>query len=231
MVGARQMENLFESGQPTVWDIFEQFTRVPGRSSAGALNPRDALVSVYRSRINDGRIDLMASRLELSNTLRNPEGKVQLLEQAISQIEDNYDVIVLDCAPTESILTTAAYLVADWILIPVRPEFLSTIGLPLLRVSLTEFDTRYPGRSPEIVGIVFNAISNYSPEEATSRQEVIGLAQTNAWYVFQREVRYSKSFPKGAREGAPIFRTSYAHSQTKANFVRFANELATRLGL
>lgn len=231
MVGARRMENLFQNGQATVWDVFEQFTRVPGRSGTGPLNPQDAVVSVFRSRVNNGQLDLMPSRLELSNTLRNPTGKEQLLEQAISGIEDQYDVIVIDCAPTESILTTAAYLVVDWILIPVRPEFLSTIGLPLLTVSLAEFDARYPGRSPEIAGIVFNAISNYSPEEVTSRQEVIDLVRDRHWYVFQSEVRYSKSFPKGAREGAPIFNTSYAQSQTKANFVRFANELATRVRL
>lgn len=230
-IGARRMERLFQDGHPTIWDVFEQFTIVPGRAEIGPLNPQDALVAVYRSHVNNGRLDLMASRLELSNTLRNPTGKEQLLEQAISRIDDNYDVIVLDCAPTESILTTAAYLVADWILIPVRPEFLSTIGLPLLTVSLSEFDARYPGQSPEIAGIVFNAISNYSPEEVTSKQEVIDLARDKHWYVFQHEVRYSKSFPKGAREGEPIFSTSYAHSQTKANFVSFANELATRVRL
>lgn len=230
-VGARQMDVLLRSDHPTVWDVFEQFTAVPGRTGAGPLNPQDALVSVYRSRVNNGRIDLMPSRLELSNTLRNPTGKEQLLERAISQIEDNYDVIVLDCAPTESILTTAAYLVSDWILIPVRPEFLSTIGLPLLAQSLTEFEARYPGRSPDVAGIVFNAMSNYSPEEVTSKQEVIAEAAARHWNVFQREVRYSKSFPKGAREGAPIFMTSYAHSQTKANFRAFADELAARVGL
>ena len=230
-VGAGRMENLFQNNHPTVWDVFEQFTQVPGRTRAGRLDPQDALVSVYSSRSNNGRIELMASRLELSNTLRNPTGKEQLLEQAISQIEDDYDVIVLDCAPTESILTTAAYLVADWILVPVRPEYLSTIGLPLLTRSLAEFESRYPGRSPAIAGIVFNAISNYSPEEVTSKLEVVDLARSSTWKLFQSEVGYSKSFPKGAREGEPIFRTSYAHSQTKANFVRFANELATRVGL
>lgn len=225
------MESLFHDDHPTVWDVFEQFTRAPGRVGTGALNPQDALVSVYRSRITNGRLDIMPSRLELSNTLRNPTGKEQLLEQAISGIEDNYDIIVIDCAPTESILTTAAYLVADWILIPVRPEFLSTIGLPLLTVSLAEFDARYPSRSPEIAGIVFNAMSNYSPEEVTSRQEVIDLVRERGWYVFRHEIKYSRSFPKGAREGAPIFSTSYAQSRTKANFVRFANELATRVRL
>ena len=230
-VGAGRMESLFQDGHPTIWDVFEQFTIVPGRAEIGPFNPQDALVTVYGSRVNNGRLDLMPSRLELSNTLRNPTGKEQLLEQAISRIDDNYDVIVLDCAPTESILTTAAYLVADWILIPVRPEFLSTIGLPLLTVSLAEFGARYPGQSPEIAGIVFNAMSNYSPEEVTSRQEVIDLARDKHWYVFRHEVRYSRSFPKGAREGEPIFSTSYAQSQTKANFVSFANELATRVRL
>jgi len=142
------------------------------------------VLPVYKSRGDNGRIDLIASRLELSNTLRNPFGKEQLLEQAISQLEDDYDVIVLDCAPTESLLTTAAYLVADWILVPVRPEFLSTIGLPLLTRSLEEFESRYPGQSPEIAGIVFNAISNYSPEELTSRREVMALANKSVWTVF-----------------------------------------------
>lgn len=230
-IGARQMDSLIRNGHPTVWDIFEQFTAVPGRTVGGPLNPQNALVSVYRSRVNNGRVDLMPSRLELSSSLRNPTGKEQLLERAISQIEQNYDVIVLDCAPTESVLTTAAYLVSDWILIPVRPEYLSTIGLPLLAQSLTEFQARYQGRSPKVTGIVFNALSNYSPEEVTSRQEVIIEAARHSWYVFQRQVRYSKSFPKGAREGKPIFSTSYAHTQTKTNFVNFANELAGRMGL
>ena len=230
-VGATQIENLLQNGHPTVWDIFEQFTAVPGRTKVGPLNPLDALVSVYRSRVNNGRVDLIPARLELSNSLRNATGKEQLLELAISQIETCYDVIVLDCAPTESILTTAAYLVSDWILIPVRPEYLSTIGLPLLAQSLTEFGARYPGQAPDIAGIVFNALSNYSPEEVTSRREVVNLAAQHGWHVFQRQVRYSKSFPKGAREGRPIFSTSYAHTQTKINFVSFADELATRIGL
>jgi len=230
-IGARRMEQFFQNNQPTVWDIFEQFTVVPGRPNTSTLNAQNALVNVYSSRYHSGRLDLIASRLELSYTLRNPTGKEHLLKQAILELEDNYDVVILDCAPTESILTTAAYLVANWILIPVRPEFLSTIGLPLLNISLSEFEARYPGQSPEIAGIVFNAIADYSPEEVTSKQEVIALAQRNQWYVFQHEVRYSKSFPKGAREGQPIFNTSYAQTRTKGNFIRFANELAGRVHL
>jgi chromosome partitioning protein len=169
--------------------------------------------------------------LELSQALRNPAGKEHLLSQAVSQLKEGYDVVIIDCAPTESILTTAAYLVADYVLVPVRPEFLSTIGLPLLEQSLSEFEHRYPGQSPEVLGLAFNAISDYSPEEVKSKGGVISIARQSGWPVFDQEVPYSKSFPKSAREGTPIFWTSYARTKTKIRFHKFAREFADRIGI
>ena len=229
LVGARRIETIISNGLPTVWDILEQLTSVPGRPST-PVNPTDAVVSVY-SRRPKGSINLIPSRLELSQALRNPAGKDQLLKQAVDQLEDAYDLVIIDCAPTESMLTAAAYLVADHLLIPVRPEFLSTIGLPLLEQSLNDFTALYPGREPKILGLVFNAISGYSPEEVTSRTEVQRVARASGWPVFDEEVTYSKSFPKSAREGRPIFWTSYARTKTKANFHRFAREFADRIGI
>ena len=229
LLGLRRMEATISSETPTVWNIFEQFTAVPGRKT-GPQDPSEAVVSVY-SYARAGSIDLIASRLELSQTLRNPTGKEQLLVQAVNQLEDDYDLIVLDCAPTESILTTAAYLVADHILVPVRPEFLSTIGLPLLEQSLIEFDARYPGDTPSVLGIVFNAVSDYSPEETTSRNQARRAAGQSGWPVFDAQIKYSRSYPKSAREGSPIFGTSYARTKTKQNFHQFAREFAQRINL
>lgn len=229
LVGAKRMESIISQGHPTTWDIFEQFTAVPGRAST-SVNPRDAVVRVYSSS-GGGHIDLMPSRLELSQTLRNPTGKEQLLKQAVDQIEGDYDIVFIDCAPTESILTNSAYLIADHILVPVRPEFLSTIGLPLLEQSLNEFGARYPRELPDVLGLVFNAISDYSPEELTSWREVHQVAQQSGWAIFDEEVTYSRSFPKSAREGRPIFWTSYARTKVKQNFHRFAVEFASRISL
>ena len=202
---------------------------MPGRPST-LIDPGDAVVKVYSGR-SKGSIDLIPSRLELSQSLRNPAGKDQLLKQAVDDLEEAYDLVIIDCAPTESMLTTAAYLVADHLLIPVRPEFLSTIGLPLLEQSLNSFAALYPGSEPAVLGLVFNAISGYSPEEVTSRTEVQRVAHASGWPVFDEEVTYSKSFPKSAREGRPIFWTSYTRSTTKANFHSFAREFADRTGI
>jgi chromosome partitioning protein len=94
------------------------------------------------------------SRLELAFTVRNPAQKEMLLAKFVAKIESNYDLILIDCPPTELFLTTAAYLASDYILVPVKPEYLSTMGLPLLVNSLDEFHKHYVDHKAELSGIV-----------------------------------------------------------------------------
>ena len=78
---------------------------------------------------------------------------------------------------------------------------------------------------------MFNATAGYSPEELLAKQEVRAVAENENWYVFEREVEFSRSYPKGAREGRAIFGTSYSRRQKKRNFWQFAVEVAERVGL
>ena len=103
-VGADRVQRILENGEPTVWDLFEQFTVVPGRSPQ-SFDIDDAIFNVYGGNRRSGSIDLLPSRLELSQSLRNPSEKERLLKNAVGPIEQRYDVILIDCAPTESVLT------------------------------------------------------------------------------------------------------------------------------
>jgi len=179
---------------------------------------------------NGKYLDIIPSQLELSFTLKNPSEKAHLLSNFLDSVEENYDLILVDCAPTESVLTTAAYSSTDQILIPVKPEYLSTIGLPLIRQSISEFSRLYK-KKLKIAGVCFNMCSGYYPEEATSKREVIALSSTFGWHVFDEEVPYSRSFPKGAREGSPIFRTSYARTSVAQTVSTFCDAFAVRVGL
>jgi len=224
----RYQSDVITAETPTVWDIFEQQARAPGLRSAN----RSLTDSVQRiiTFTGGGYVDLIPSQLELSFTLKNPSQKEHLLANFIADIEDNYDLILVDCAPTESVLTTAAYLTADNILIPVKPEFLSTIGLPLIRQSLADFARSYR-KTVGVSGICFNMCSDYAPEESQSKTEVRALSASFGWHVFGEEVPYSRSFPKGAREGKPIFWTSYARSNVASKVSAFCNAFASQIGL
>lgn len=230
LLGVNAYERILEEEEPTIWNVFEQFTTTPGAKETAALDPEDLLNEVVEFR-DGSRIDLIPSQLELAYSMRNPGQKEQLLQKTIAKIEDDYDLIIMDCAPTESLLTTAAYLTSDYILVPVKPEYLSSIGLPLLVRSLQDFKQRFEHHKVELAGVVFNGCSDYSPEELKAKRSVKAIAKENDWYVFKKEVSFSRSYPKGAREGKPIFSTSYSRSNVAANFRAFAEEFAERIGL
>ncbi len=224
----RYQTDVIDTQSPTVWDVFEQQSRAPGLRAANR-SLADSIQNVAQL-TSGGRIDLVPSQLELNFTLKNPSQKEHLLANFVADVESEYDLILVDCAPTESVLTTAAYLTTDSILIPVKPEFLSTIGLPLIRQSLSDFSRSYR-KNVDVAGICFNMATDYAPEEDTSKQEVGALAATFGWHVFDEEVPYSRSFPRGAREGRPIFWTAYARSNVSAETAAFCNAFAARIGL
>lgn len=230
LIGQAKYEKaVLVDGGATTWDILEQNTRTPGRTR-GSFDVRDSIVPVRRF-TSGARVDLIPSRLELALSLRNPAQKESLLAKSLGELEDDYDLIIIDCPPTDSILSDAAYLAADYILVPVKPEYLSSIGLPLLNQSLDEFKVANPQSSLKVAGIVFNATDEYSPEEDKAKQDVRRLARQLGWKVFKSDVPYSRSFPKGARETRPIFSTSYARTTVADRVKTFANDFAKAVGL
>ena len=225
---SRYQSDIIDTTMPTIWDVFEQQSRAPGlRAANRSLDDSIRRITTFRS---GHYLDLLPSQLELNFTLKNPSQKEHLLSNFLADVEDQYDLILVDCAPTESVLTTAAYLAADSILIPVKPEYLSTIGLPLIRQSLDDFERSYR-KTVAVTGICFNMCVDYTPEEDLSKTEVRALAANFDWHVFDEEVPYSRSFPRGAREGSPIFRTAYARTNVAVETASFCNAFAGRIGL
>lgn len=228
-LGQAKYENHISNNKPTVLEIFEQGTpsAISGVSKRKPV-PEDIIVQVREFHAG-GRLDLLPSTLELAWTLKNPTDKAQLLNNFFDLVRQDYNLILIDCAPTESMLTTAAYLTSDQVLVPVRPEFLSTIGLPLLVRSLADFQDLY-NKSVDVLGIVFNA-SGEKREHDRSRAFVSSVANKHSWYIFENEVTYSDSYPAGSRAGTPIFLTDYARSWKKDDFDAVAREFIERLGI
>src|SRR6266852_4459426 len=163
-----------DDGGLTVADIFEQFT--PTGTASGSPKPLDPLKAIYnRVTYQDGSLlHIVPSRLELSWTLRNPTGKETLLPRFVAKVEHQYDLIIIDCSPTDSILTDAAYHCSRYILVPIRAEFLASIGFPLLNRSIKAFQMRHEDKAIEVCGLVFNDFvrGNEKREHRLARRDV-----------------------------------------------------------
>ena len=178
-------------------------------------------------------MDLIPSRLELSRTLKNPAGKERRLAKCLAQVSDQYDLILIDCAPTESILTDAAYFASRYVIVPIRPEFMATIGLPLLAKSIEEFRLENEDHAIEIAGLCFveSSYYRYGPEANTSKTEVRSVAEDHGWHVFETEIRHSASYPRASREAAPLWGTSHSRVDVCVEFDEVKNEMFRAIGL
>jgi len=217
--------------KPTIVQVFEQY--FPPTEGSASPPPLDIGDVILKKTGYSSNLDLIVSRLEVSHTLKNPTGKERRLAKALTKVADVYDLILIDCAPTESILTETAYHASRYALVPVKPEYLATIGLPLLARSIQEFKYENDDHALDICVIVFNHSSSYSdgPEGIRSIKEVQAEAKKNGWPLFETHVRYSRSYAKAAREGTPIGSTSYARWDVSREFSRFVDEFFAAVGL
>jgi len=72
--------------------------------------------------------DLAGAEIELANV----DGRERHLRDAIKEIKNTYDVIILDCPPALGILTINALAAAKSVLIPVQCEYYAMEGLSRL---------------------------------------------------------------------------------------------------
>ncbi len=74
-------------------------------------------------------ISLAGADLELA---RIEEHREDLLKRVLSQVEDNYEYIIIDCPPSLGLLNTNALTAADSVLIPVQSEYYALEGITQL---------------------------------------------------------------------------------------------------
>lgn len=228
----RKYVEYLENDQLTVANIFEEFTPT-GKATSAPKPLKPAQLIFHRVNYTDGSLlHLVPSRLELSFTLRNPAGKETLLARFLSKVAKNYDLIMIDCAPTDSMLTDAAYQCSRWVVVPIRAEFLASIGFPLLQRSLESYRIRHDDHTIEILGLVLNDYDrNDKRENRLARQDLEKQAIAFGWHIFSNGIPHSDSYYRSAREGLPIDQTKGAWQQTKDEFAALAEELFGRLGL
>lgn len=219
--------------KPTVVQIFDGYSPAGGEDDTPRKVDVNDVILKKAGYWSDTTLDLIPSRLELSRTLKDPYGKERRLAKALGKVSKNYDLIIIDCAPTESVLTEAAYFASRYIVVPVKPEFMATIGLPLLARSVEDFQAENDDHTISIAGLVFNHSSSYSagPEGQQSIREVTAIAEENDWYVCENQVKYSATYAKSAREGTPLSRTSYARGDVIRGFGRLKDELFGVIGV
>lgn len=109
--------------QPSVYDVLTGGT--PVRETTVTVRERITLVPAD--------IDLAAAEIELVSVT----GREVLLREALETVDDEYDVMLIDCAPSLGVLTINALAAASEVLIPLQAHFFGLQGLGKLLETVT----------------------------------------------------------------------------------------------
>ena len=97
-------------------------------------------------------IDLSAAEIELIGV----DDKEYILRNAIDQVKDQYDFVIIDCPPSLSMLTINAMTTADSVIVPIQCEYYALEGLSQLIHTVELVKDRLNSKL-EIEGVVFLA--------------------------------------------------------------------------
>lgn len=140
---------------------------------------------------------LIPSRFNFADYLIEPlRANERALAEFINKDMSHKDLILIDCAPTESVLTRAAYHASSHILVPVKTELFSVIGFPLLRQSLRDFEEQNPGHDIKVCGVLINRSGATGEVMERQREKIRARADQFDWPLMPYEMRFSTGFQK-----------------------------------
>ena len=169
-------------------------------------------------------LDILTGSIELANAdlaLGDVKGRESTLKQALHQLRARYDLMVLDCPPSLSLVGVNALVASDGVMIPVAPQPLALEGLSHLISSIGTVRRRLGTRSRLLGVLITMASADSHLLQDRLRAEYRDL-------VFHTEIPTSRTL----REAPGASKTIFGHaprSKSADAFRRLAGEVLERL--
>lgn len=213
------------------------------RSTGGVLD----LISSHLGLIN---VDLeLATLLGGANMKQAKNNYIKVHGKLRAEIQNlassDYDVVLIDCPPNFNIATKNALIASDKILIPAKPDYLSTLGIDYLHrnfKSMVDDFNEYASVdedaeevNPEFIGVVFTMIQIYSGEPIAAQKQFIAQTRRLGVPVFDTNFRENKTiFADAPQNGLPVVLNEYSnntHSEVVTEIEGFVDEFIAATGV
>ena len=198
--------------KPTVFDImslkgFNYQSIIDGKrkQTVTTVELKDVALPIWSH--ENAKLDLIPGTIHLINLEMAGRGAEHRLQNFVQKIKNAYDYILVDCPPTFSIFLLSGILACDYYLIPVKPDPLSVLGVPLLESVIQYYSDTF-GKTIEPKGIVFTMV-----RDTRMMSDVIGgLRKTSAGsrYIFENYSRSCTYYAEASQQHIPLFKHYYA---------------------
>lgn len=173
-------------------------------------------------------IDLLPANINLVNTEMNLislDSREYALAMYLETLKDDYDVVVLDCAPAVSLVTTNALTCATELIIPLQAHFLAMKGMEQLMQNIARVRMRL-NPNLKIAGILMTMINN----QTKFSKEIIPLVYEQygtAVHIFNTPIPFSTKVIETSASGGSIYKYD-SNSKVSQAYKEFLVEFTDR---
>lgn len=212
-------------------------------------NGKLGLISSHLGLINvDLELATQVGGASLQQSKKNYLRVHRRLADGLAQLEDlGYNIVLIDCPPNFNITTKNAIVASDSVLIPAKPDYLSTLGIDYLVRSLSGLVAEFneylgiddgsvtPQISPQIIGVVFTMIQINSGEPINAQKPFMRQTAQLGIPTFTSFFRENKTiFGESPQYGVPVVMSRYSnptHSGVVSEIGTFVTEFESKIGL
>ncbi len=167
-------------------------------------------------------LDLVGAEIELIN---HPN-REHIMRNALDEVKDQYDFVVIDCSPSLGLITVNALTAADSVVIPVQCEYFALEGLGKLLNTIKIVQTRI-NTSLQIEGIL---MTMYDGRLRLSNQVVEEIKNHFMDLVFNTIVHRNTRLGEAPSFGKPALMYD-AESTGAVNYLNLAKEILQKNNL
>ncbi len=160
---------------------------------------------------------------QMDQALRNVRQPERRLPDVIRPLVPQFDDIVLDAPAGYSLVALSVPVIAQYLVVPIRAEYLALESLAQL---LRWYRDRRQSRraSAQIAGILLTMVDY---RRQATREIVDIIRAHNRRGVFRTEIPQDQRVPEAPSHGIPL--VAYAHSRAAVAYDRFTSELMKRI--
>lgn len=164
-------------------------------------------------------IDLVAIELELVDK----KNREYMLKEALQEVKDKYDYILIDCAPSLGLITLNALTAADSVIIPIQCEYFALEGLGKLLNTIKSVQ-KVHNANLDIEGLL---LTMYDSRLRLSNQVVNEVRKHFDDMVFDTIIQRNIKLGEAPSYGESIIDYD-ATSKGAVNYLNLANEILKR---
>jgi len=149
-------------------------------------------------------LDLITGSPELANAdlaLADVPGRELTLKQSLQGLRQRYELVILDCPPSLSLVTVNALVASDALIVPVPPQHLAVEALTSVLASADRVRTRISSKG-RLLGILLTMVDQKRASTSELRERVRAQHRER---VFLTEIPESRALEEAPAAGKTIF--------------------------